>query len=269
MRIHQVLAGALKQWLTAKSDGLRYGSRRWTVLYLHEVVDPEPLKALLDEILCRYKVVSLSEGFRLTRSADASEPLFTLTFDDGDRTVWEHCLPYLRSRSIPACMFVCTSFVEAGFRDVSTGRYAVMSWDNLKEWVDAGLEVGAHTVNHIPLNQATFERAKWEILESKHVLEARLGCAVPHFAYPWGNFTDLLDDWLQQSNAFTTVCTTTPADNYPNGTGKRVCRKPAPAQHQALAKRLRNPTLYETVRAAHPRNMLTGLSPVLWRMDSK
>jgi len=45
-----------------------------------------------------------------------------------------------------------------------------MSWEEIREWPDPGLEIGAHTVNHIPLNQATFERARWEILESSALL---------------------------------------------------------------------------------------------------
>jgi peptidoglycan/xylan/chitin deacetylase (PgdA/CDA1 family) len=236
---------------------------------MHEVNLPDHLEMLLNAVRDRYRLVSLSEGYRATRSGAVAEPLLTLTFDDGDKTVWEHCLPQLRSRSIPACLFVCTGWVEAGFRHVSTGRYPVMTWDDLKECVDAGLEIGAHTVNHIPLNQATFERAKWEILESKDVLEKRLGCAVRHFAYPWGYYTDQLDDWLQKDDAFTTICTTIPKDNYPTESDKRIYRRPGLAHPDGWKKGLRNPTLYETIRWAHQRSILNGLAPVLWRMDCK
>jgi len=266
MRVTQVIKNAFADWLSRKNAEFRYHSRRWTVLCLHEVIDPNEFETLLGALVDHYKIVSLSDGFRATTSGDIDGPLLTLTFDDGDKTVITNCLSELQKRSIPACFFVCTGFVDAGFREVSTGRYEVATWDELKKWVDAGLDIGAHTVNHIPLNQATIERSKWEILESKRVLEQRLGCKVQHFAYPWGYHTDELDKWLQSDDAFETICTTIPTDNFPNAIGKHVFRKPAPTKHN-MVKALRNPTLYETLRAAHQRSILNGLAPIVWHMD--
>ena len=267
MRVTQVVKDALTAWLSMKRAEFRYNSQHWTVLCLHEVTDREAFKSLLTDVESRYQIVSLSDGFQEIKSGHVSGPLLTLTFDDGDKTVWKNCLPELQSRSIPACLFVCTGFVDAGFREVSTGRYEVMSWDDLRDCTKAGLEIGAHTVNHIPLNQATFERSEWEILESKRVLEERLGCRVRHFAYPWGYYTDELDNWIQSIDAFETISTTIPVDNYPNAPGKQIYRKPAPSIGGDMRKGLRNPTVYETVRAAHQRSILNGLAPVVWRMD--
>ena len=269
MRVTRVVREAFTTWLSMKKAELHYNSRHWTVLCLHEVTDREAFKRLLSSLEARYQIVALSEGFRAVKSGNVNGPLLTLTFDDGDKTVSNNCLPELRSRSIAACLFVCTGFVDAGFRDVSTGRYDVMSWDDLKDWAQAGMEVGAHTVNHIPLNQATLDRSKWEILESKRVLEKRLGCSIRHFAYPWGYNTDELDRWLQADDAFDTISTTIRCDNYPKTKGKHIYRKPAPLAREDLGKGLRNPTLYETVRAMHQRSILNGLAPVVWRMDEE
>jgi peptidoglycan/xylan/chitin deacetylase (PgdA/CDA1 family) len=267
MRVARVVTGAFKTWLSTKTAELRYNSRHWTVLCLHGVTNREAFNALLTSIEKRYEVTSLSGGFMKLRSNSIDRSMLTLTFDDADKTVWSNCLPELRTRQLPACLFVCTGFVDAGVRDISTGRYEVMSWEDLKEWVSAGLEVGAHTVNHIPLNQATLGRSKWEILESKRVLEKRLGREVQHFAYPWGYYTDELDDWLQSKDDFATISTTAPIDNYPNAQGKHIYRKPPPMNRIGL-NGLKNPTLYETVRAAHQRSILNGLAPVLWRIDN-
>jgi peptidoglycan/xylan/chitin deacetylase (PgdA/CDA1 family) len=269
MRVTRVVKDAFTDWLSMKKAELRYNSRHWTVLCLHEVTDRDAFKTLLSRLEDKYQIVSLSDGFRAIKTPSVGGPLLTLTFDDGDKTVWQNCLPELQSRLMAACFFVCTGFVEAGFRHVSTGRYQIVSWDDLRDWTTAGLEIGAHTVNHIPLNQATFERSKWEILESKRVLEERLGCPVRHFAYPWGYYTDELDEWLQGIDAFDTISTTIPGDNYPNVRGKHIYRKPAPSIDGNMGKGLRNPTLYETVRAAHQRSILNGLAPVVWRTDQE
>lgn len=264
MSFSRVIKNAFAEWLSMKQAELRHGSHRWTVLCFHEVMDRQAFVDLLNKVDELYGVVSLSEGFESLRSGAADRPLLTLTFDDADKTVWENCLPELRRRRLPASLFVCTGFVDAGFREVSTGRYSVMSWNDLKDWAEAGLEVGSHTVNHIPLNQATIERSKWEILESKQILEKRLGVEVRSIAYPWGYYTANLDDWLQKDGSFATICTTIPRDNYPGDRGKHIYRKPAP-QPSMLRAGLKNPTLYETVRAAHQQSVLRGLAPVVWR----
>jgi len=269
MTVTQVVKGAVSSWISTKLSEARYRSRRWTVLCLHRVIAPDAFKALLDRAQESYRLVSLSEGFDSIRSGPLGRPLLTLTFDDADKTIWQNCLPELRKRSAPACLFVCTGFVEAGCVHSSTLRFDVMTWDDLKDWVEAGLEVGAHTVNHIPLNQATLDRCKWEILESKRRLEDRLSREVSHFAYPWGYYTDELDEWLQEDNAFRTISTTIARDNYPSDRGKSVHRKPPPCDDQNRGIKLRNQTLYEEVRAAHQRSILNGLAPVVWRMSGR
>jgi peptidoglycan/xylan/chitin deacetylase (PgdA/CDA1 family) len=56
----------------------------------------------------------------------------------------------------------------------------------LRSLVDAGLEIGAHTVNHPILASVSAAEAWREISESKRDLEQTLGRAVTLFAYPNG-----------------------------------------------------------------------------------
>lgn len=268
MSFRRVVGQACRDWFSAHRNSVRQHARRWTVVCLHEVTDAGRFERLLDGFERKFRLVSLSEGFRLTRGGGADQPLLTLTFDDADRSVATNALPVLEKRGIPGCLFVCTGFVEAGERHVSTGRFEVMGWDELRQWAAAGLELGAHTVNHIPLNQATFERARWEILRSKAILEERVECKVPHFAYPFGYATPKLERWLESDAAFETISTTTPLDNYPAHAGKHVYRKPSPEEPDNLGRDLREPTLYESIRFAHQRSVLTGLAPVVWRLPA-
>jgi peptidoglycan/xylan/chitin deacetylase (PgdA/CDA1 family) len=267
MKVRKVVKEASKAWLTAKAQRMRWGAQRWTVLCLHDVGDPAEFEELIAGVRKRFRIVPLSEGRRLLEAGRPDRPLLSLTFDDADKSVWSKCVPVLRSNNIPACLFVCTNYVEAGFRDVSTGRHEVMDWDELRGWVALGYEVGSHTVSHIPLNQATVERGKWEILESRRILQERLNCEVRHFAYPWGYYTDQLDNWLQAVESFATICVTIPCDNYPGSHSKHVYRKPWGLNYTDLRTVLREPSWYEMVRSAHHRSVLNGLAPVLWRMS--
>jgi hypothetical protein len=75
-----------------------------------------------------------------------------------------------------------------------------MSWAELREMRDAGVDIQSHTVNHQSLRSrkgkfqsqfATYE--EWltnEIAGSKKQLEANLGIAVKVLAYPYGNHND-------------------------------------------------------------------------------
>jgi peptidoglycan/xylan/chitin deacetylase (PgdA/CDA1 family) len=89
-------------------------------------------------------------------------------------------------------MFIYTAFVKGG----ALAGGGSLSWAELAEMRDAGVDIQSHTVNHQSLrvkkgkfqNQfATYE--EWlqsEIAGSKHQLESRLGISVSVLAYPYG-----------------------------------------------------------------------------------
>ncbi len=63
-----------------------------------------------------------------------------------------------------------------------------MEWKHIIEMSrDPLVNIGAHTVNHFNLRQLEPSRVRQEILDSKLVLEAKIGCPVDHFAYPFGS----------------------------------------------------------------------------------
>jgi len=64
-----------------------------------------------------------------------------------------------------------------------------LSWDQIIELSkDPLVTIGAHTVNHLPLNSLSFEKSKFEILESKKIIESHLAMSVQHFCYPLGSY---------------------------------------------------------------------------------
>lgn len=63
-----------------------------------------------------------------------------------------------------------------------------LTWDQLKQLAsDPLVTLSAHTLNHYVLSSLGDEEVRYEILESKRVLEAKLGKQIDHFAYPFGN----------------------------------------------------------------------------------
>jgi peptidoglycan/xylan/chitin deacetylase (PgdA/CDA1 family) len=265
MSIGADLRATMEAWYRCRKAAVT-AAPSWTVLTFHEVADRARFAALLDLVCGGFELVPLVEGRRRLAERPRRARLLTITLDDADRSVFTHALPELQARAIPATVFVCTRFVHEGYRDVSTGRYPVMSWAQLAEWVNAGYDVGAHTVNHIPLNQASRDRARAEVLDSRAMLEQRLGRAVRSFAYPWGFYTPWLRTWLDEAPEFDVIATTTADDNYPGETGKHIRRRPAP-DHPTAALR-GGPRLVDLLRERRQRSIFTGVAPVLWRRDT-
>jgi peptidoglycan/xylan/chitin deacetylase (PgdA/CDA1 family) len=264
MSIGADVRATVEAWYRRRAAAVTAASS-WTVLAFHEVADRERFAALLDLIRIAFEPVPLAEGRRRLAERPRHARLLTMTFDDADRSVFIHALPELQARGIPATVFVCTRFVQEGHRDVSTGRYPVMSWAELAEWASAGYDVGAHTVNHIPLNQASRDRARSEVLDSRATLEQRLGRAVRSFAYPWGFYTPSLRAWLDETPEFDVIATTAADDNYPGEMGKHIRRRPAPGNPTATLRR--GPRLVDLLREHRQRSIFTGIAPVLWRRE--
>ena len=63
-----------------------------------------------------------------------------------------------------------------------------LTWDQIKQLAsDPLVTIGAHTANHYVLSSLSVEEVRYEILESKRILETKLEKQIDHFAYPFGN----------------------------------------------------------------------------------
>jgi len=68
-------------------------------------------------------------------------------------------------------------------------RELSLTWQQIDELSqDPLVTIGAHTVNHLPLNSLTEERSTFEILESKRIIESKINKEVKHFCYPLGSY---------------------------------------------------------------------------------
>ena len=51
--------------------------------------------------------------------------------------------------------------------------------------------IGAHTLNHLSLKNQSDENVKIQIIGGLEEMEAKLGCKISHFAYPYGSLDDV------------------------------------------------------------------------------
>ena len=75
----------------------------------------------------------------------------------------------------------------------------MLTWSQLRQLADAGVEVGAHTVTHPFLTEIAPERAWEEIHHAKHEIEDRLGREVQAFSYPNSKHNPLIREMVQRA----------------------------------------------------------------------
>jgi len=175
------------------------GSAPIAALFYHRVADEHPnpwtisterFQAQITWLRQRYEIISLQEAQQRMGAANR-KPAVCITFDDGYADNCRTAIPWLLEAGVPFTYFVATSHVAEGRpfeHDVRRGcPLAPNTPEQLREMAAAGVELGAHTRNHVDLGAiADDEQLYSEIVGSKRDLEAMIDSAVRYFAFPYG-----------------------------------------------------------------------------------
>lgn len=126
---------------------------------------------------------------------------YHLSFDDGFKNNLTNAAPILRELGIPGLLFAPTSYIGGDWESARrfcqeaanySGVIELMSWQELAQLPDYGIEVGSHTRTHPRLAEVTGPaQLRSEIVDSKRELEDRLGTECRYFSWPFGRRTDV------------------------------------------------------------------------------
>ncbi len=112
-----------------------------------------------------------------------ARPKLVLTFDDGDKSVYQNAFPIMSQHNIAGTVFIIKRAV---------GGVSYMSLDQLRTLYDAGWDISNHTANHGILDQLTQSDAEAEIQGCLDYIEASgftRNCMSRFLAYPQGGFS--------------------------------------------------------------------------------
>ncbi len=133
----------------------------------------------------------------LQRGAPFPDRSFAITFDDGYRTVYDQAFPVLRRYGMTATVFVtpgATKPADSAERLPALEGRTMLSWHQIREMRDAGMDIGAHTCTHPRLTELPTERVRAEILGARTIIQEMLGQPVACFAYPFGRYDARIRD---------------------------------------------------------------------------
>lgn len=143
-------------------------------------------------ILAEGGFVAVSIG-NLVQRLESDLPLpdrcVAVTFDDGLKDFQTGALPILNQFGFAATLYVVAGLLGKTSRwltSLGEGSRPMLQASDLQELIDAGIEIGAHSMTHPELDILDRHTASEEIRTSRLVLEDATSSPVCSFAYPHG-----------------------------------------------------------------------------------
>ncbi len=132
-----------------------------------------------------YKTITFEDLVKGWDENDLPDNPVIITFDDGYASNYTLAFPILKEVD-----FKATIFLNVGFIGRERYGHRFLSWEEIREMQDYGIEFGSHGMSHRNLVKIKEKEAKKEIEESKRILETFLGKSVVALAYPYGAGSD-------------------------------------------------------------------------------
>lgn len=148
-----------------------------------------------------------------------------ITFDDGHKDNYFQALPVLKKYGFSALVYLTAGYIGTTKYTVKTAagrqwlakkpanwdardtvnfrKFEFLSWEEIREMKAAGLDFGAHTLNHPHLTELALLEQQREIRDAKKLIEDNLGVAVKHFCYPYQDFNRETEDLVRQAGFLT------------------------------------------------------------------
>jgi peptidoglycan/xylan/chitin deacetylase (PgdA/CDA1 family) len=189
----------------------RWEKPHWRILCYHSISIEHGnnfINHLQTFIKMGFKFVGLEEGLIFLNKAQTfNNPIMTVTFDDGDRTICDIAQPILEELGIKAFLYVTADYINKGITYRDDHPLPAMNWEQLLQWIAAGHGVGSHTLTHAPLRLCNHDRLKQECIDSKKILEDNLDVSINHLSYPWGQHSQRTYNFLRDNKLYDSVAT--------------------------------------------------------------
>ncbi len=192
--------------LTYHNIGVAPANSTHQGLYLGAEAFRAQLHALRDR---GYRGVSMEQALPHLRGEKTGR-IAVITFDDGYLDNLQLALPILLESGFSATCYVVAGRI-GGYNawDCETlgVRKPLMTHAQIRQWRDAGMDVGSHTLSHPHLPLLAPSDRDREITDSRDRLQDELGGAIRHFCFPYGEHDGACIEAVARAGYATAVTT--------------------------------------------------------------
>ncbi|MBA3910576.1 MAG: hypothetical protein C0524_11985 [Rhodobacter sp.] len=149
----------------------------------------------LGKLLISLVVTAMSPSIAV---ADPGKGLVSITFDDASRAQFDHGLRLAKAHGLVGTLFVPTGLIG----DTPAPDAWTMTWDEVRAFLAAGWEIGAHGQSHVRLPDLGPAELLAEVSGSFSDITAQIGVAPESFSSPFGAISDATLDRIMEQYRF-------------------------------------------------------------------
>ena len=136
----------------------------------------EPIELIIDTII---------------NDGDLPKNTIGISIDDADKSFYEVGWPKFKEMGFPVTLFVNTSTIHENNKNY-------LNWDQIRELVNEGVSIGAHSHSHYHMADLSIEEVRDEIEISNNIFLKELGSIPPLFAFPYGEANEEIINLLKE-----------------------------------------------------------------------
>jgi len=127
----------------------------------------------------------------IINDGDLPENTIGISIDDADKSFYEVGWPKFKEMGFPVTLFVNTSTIHENNKNY-------LSWDQIRELVNEGVSIGAHSHSHYHMADLSINEIRDEIEISNNIFLKELGSIPPLFAFPYGEANEEIINLLKE-----------------------------------------------------------------------
>ena len=137
-----------------------------------------------------YNVVTAPQALILLKSRQNVMNTVILTFDDGYENNYTEAFRLLKKYDFRGNFYIVGNDVGKVKNQDGVKKY--MTFGQLKEMHDQGMEIGSHSMSHDPLTSIKPELLPWEIYQPLNLFYQKMNFWISGIAFPNGAFNDAI-----------------------------------------------------------------------------
>ena len=127
----------------------------------------------------------------IINDGELPENTIGISIDDADKSFYEVGWPKFKEMGFPVTLFVNTSTIHENNKNY-------LNWDQIRELVNEGVSIGAHSHSHYHMADLSIEEVRDEIEISNNIFLKELGSIPPLFAFPYGEANEEIINLLKE-----------------------------------------------------------------------